>query len=393
MSVAPYPKYKDSGVEWIGKVPDSWHCLSARRLFKQIREEALVADEQLSATQKYGVIPQRLFMEIEDQKIVLALSGTGNFRHVEPNDFVISLRSFQGGIERSLHRGCVSPAYTVLRARHDLVSAYWAFLFKSGSFVGALQSVTEGIRDGKTVSYDQFSTIDLPIPPLAEQSVIAAFLDQETGKIDALVVEQESLIALLKEKRQAVISKAVTKGLNPNAPMKDSGIEWLGQVPAHWEVTRLKYAALRDGTGIQIGPFGGMLKDLPDAQTGFKLYGQQNIISGDFEAGDRWITEDTFLSNPVYQIREGDLLVTRKGSLGNCRPVPANATPGWFDSDSICVRVELARAAGAYIELLLHEAEYVAMQIGQTRRGAILSGINTEVLSNLVIVLPPLAGC
>ncbi|MGF6465111.1 hypothetical protein QFZ89_000269 [Paraburkholderia youngii] len=115
MSRPSYPKYKDSGVVWLGSVPTSWDVVQARRLFEQRRDDALPGDEQLSATQKYGVVPQRVFMELEDQKVVLALSGLDNFKHIEANDFVISLRSFQGGIEHSAYAGCVSPAYTVLR--------------------------------------------------------------------------------------------------------------------------------------------------------------------------------------------------------------------------------------------------------------------------------------
>jgi type I restriction enzyme R subunit len=106
-----YHEYKDTGVEWFPNVPHSWSVLPARRVFKQVRNPASPEDEQLAATQKYGVIPQRLFMEYQDQKVVLALAGTGNFKHVEKDDFVISLRSFQGGIERCHYVGCVSPAY------------------------------------------------------------------------------------------------------------------------------------------------------------------------------------------------------------------------------------------------------------------------------------------
>lgn len=177
-------------------------------------------------------------MEAEDQKVVLALSGTSSFKHVKKNDFVISLRSFQGGIEHSAYDGCVSPAYTVLRARHPVVPEYWGFLLKCSSYISALQTVTAGIRDGKSISYAQFGALEVPVPSVQEQAQIARFLGRETAKIDALIAEQEKLLALLAEKRQATISHAVTRGLNPNVPMKDSGIPWLGEVPAHWRVTK-----------------------------------------------------------------------------------------------------------------------------------------------------------
>ncbi|GAB6111554.1 restriction endonuclease subunit S domain-containing protein [Desulfomicrobium salsuginis] len=241
MSFPNYPEYKNSGVGWLRAVPSHWEVLAGRRLFSQQREPRKHDDEQLSATQKYGVLPQTLFMQLEDQKVTLALNGLDNFKHVEVDDFVISLRSFQGGIEWSRYSGCVSPAYTVLRPSRSVTATYWSYALKSVDYIGALQSVTDGIRDGKNIGYDQFGMIGLPYPTIQEQSAIAAFLDRETAKIDALVAEQEKLIELLKEKRQAVISHAVTKGLDPNVPMKDSCVEWLGEVPEHWSIIKVSH--------------------------------------------------------------------------------------------------------------------------------------------------------
>jgi type I restriction enzyme S subunit len=182
-------------VAWLADIPSHWQIYQARRLFEQRRDPSLPGDEQLSATQKYGVIPQRLFMEQEDQKVVLALGGLDNFKRVQPDDFVISLRSFQGGIERSRYSGCVSPAYTVLRPQSGLVPGYWEHLLKSSMYIAALQTTTDGIRDGKSISYGQFGALPVPLPSRREQTAIVAFLDHETAKIDALIAEQEKLIA------------------------------------------------------------------------------------------------------------------------------------------------------------------------------------------------------
>ena len=241
MSIAKYPNYKRTDERWVTHVPEHWYMLSGKRVFKNIRIRALKTDEQLAASQAYGVIPQSLMMKKNDAKVMLALKGTESFRHVDVNDFVISLRSFEGGIEHSKYTGCVSPAYTVLKPEEFCSPEYYRHLLKSDGFISALQSTTDSLRDGKSISYEQFGSITLPSPPLHEQQKIAQFLDYETAKIDALIDEQKRLIELLKEKRQAVISHAVTKGLNPDAPMKDSGVEWLGEVPEHWEVTKLGY--------------------------------------------------------------------------------------------------------------------------------------------------------
>lgn len=240
---APYSHYKNCDGLWIECVPSHWDVQSARRVFEERRDPSLAGDVQLSATQKYGVVPQREFMEAADQKVVLALLGTSNFKHVRANDFVISLRSFQGGIEHSSYDGCVSPAYTVLRARSEVAPRYWAHALKCDSYVSALQSVTSGIREGRSISYDQFGGLQVPVPPVGEQAAIADFLDRETARIDALIAEQEKLLALLAEKRQATISHAVTRGLDPTVPLKESGVEWLGRVPHHWTVMPIRMAA------------------------------------------------------------------------------------------------------------------------------------------------------
>ena len=237
-----YAEYKDSGSQWLGDIPSKWIIFDGKRVFKNRRELALDVDEQLAASQKYGVVPQSLMMKLNDSKVMLALKGTSSFRHVEKNDFVISLRSFEGGIEHSNYGGCVSPAYTVLNATKNIAPRFYRYLFKSNPFIAALQSTTDSLRDGKSITYEQFGAIPLVLPTVDEQEKIANFLDHETAKIDTLIEKQQRLIKLLKEKRQAVISHAVTKGLNPNAPMRDSGVEWLGEVPAHWDVVPLKRA-------------------------------------------------------------------------------------------------------------------------------------------------------
>lgn len=311
MSLQAYFTYKDSGEKWLGKIPDHWNCMPGRRIFIQRRESALEGDEQLSATQQYGVIPQQKFMELQDQKVVLALGGIDNFRHVEPDDFVISLRSFQGGIERSKYSGCVSPAYTVLRAAQSVTPSYWAFLFKSERYIAALQTATDGIREGKSISYEQFGRISVPVPPVDEQAAIANFLEIESTNINNLIAEQQRLIELLKEKRQAVISHAVTKGLNPDTPMKDSGIEWLGVVPVHWAVVGLtKYLA-------SVVDYRGRTPTKVDA--GVFLVTARNIRDGliDYMASEEFIADDEYEEVMRRGKPEpGDVLFTTEAPLG-----------------------------------------------------------------------------
>ena len=242
MQFKQYPSYKNSGVEWLGDVPEHWYIFKSNKIFKQSNVRSYESDEQLTASQKYGVIPQSLYMKKEESKVVLALSGIDNFKHVDKNDFVISLRSFQGGIELCFYDGCVSPAYTVLKPNKVINYSFWSYLFKSTIYISVLNTAVDGIREGKTISYTNFGKIYINIPPLSEQAQIANYLDTETTRIDNLIAKQEKLIELLEEQRKSIISHAVTKGLNPDAPMKDSGVEWLGDVPEHWEIYPISYS-------------------------------------------------------------------------------------------------------------------------------------------------------
>jgi type I restriction enzyme S subunit len=228
-------------VKWRCEFPDRWTVLPSKRLFPESKERAPESDEQLSATQEYGVISQAEFMRLAGRRVVQLNQNLELRKRVEIGDFVISMRSFQGGLERAWAEGGIRSSYAVLRPRADLVPGYYQRLFKSVDYIQALQSTANFIRDGQDMNYQNFVLIDLPCPPVSEQLCIAAFLDHETTRIDALIEEQQRLIELLKEKRQTVISHAVTKGLDPTVPMKDSGVQWLGEVPAHWDVIAIKW--------------------------------------------------------------------------------------------------------------------------------------------------------
>lgn len=236
-----YEKYEESGVKWIGAVPSHWKIERSKWLFSERKERARRGEQQLAVTQKYGVIPQSEFMETEGRRVTQVFLDFDILKHVEAGDFVMSMRSFQGGIEFSKHTGCVSSAYVALRPKQNVEPAFFRYLLKSTRYIEALQSTSNLVRDGQALRFENFSSVDLFVVPLHEQRAIAAFLDEKCAKVDQAVQIKEDQIALLRERRQILIQQAVTLGLNPDAPMKDSGIDWIGQIPAHWEVRRSKY--------------------------------------------------------------------------------------------------------------------------------------------------------
>ena len=236
---------KDSGIAWIGEMPEGWELQKGKYLYRQRSEKGNSIELQLlSPTQKYGVIPQSLYEKISGMKPVQldAKADLEQFKSIYARDFCISLRSFQGGFEYSQYNGVVSPAYQVFYRQSDTTyDAFYRYIFKEMGFIGYMNSFTKSFRDGKSIAFDDFAGTLLPVPPIAEQHRIAAFLDRRCAEIDAVIERTKATIEEYKKLKQAVITEAVTKGVRGERKMKDSGIEWIGEIPEEWEVLPHKY--------------------------------------------------------------------------------------------------------------------------------------------------------
>ncbi|MEL0166942.1 MAG: restriction endonuclease subunit S [Pseudomonadaceae bacterium] len=251
MSFPAYPANKYSGCEWIGDIPDHWSANPLKRAFKIEGGSTPTPDEVNWDGDIVWVTPadlsgqSSLFLDASKRTITatgLASSGT---TLLPAGSLILSTRAPIGSLAIALIRVCTNQGCKGLVPNADASSAYFAYVL--------LTAKAELNNRGKgttflEISGDELGRFEVPIPPFPEQTQIARFLDHETARIDALIEEQQRLIELLKEKRQAVISHAVTKGLDPTVPMKDSGVEWLGEVPVHWEVTKFKWP-LRTASG------------------------------------------------------------------------------------------------------------------------------------------------
>ena len=248
MSFPRYPRYKPSGIEWLVELPHQWNIERVRWLCKiQKRIVGELGYDVLSITQR-GIKVKDL--ESNDGQISMDYS---KYQLVQPGDFAMNhMDLLTGWIDVSLISGVTSPDYRVFSIRDPSVCdpRYLLYIFQMGYSNRIFYAYGQGSSQmGRwRLPTEQFNDLRFPVPPRDEQIAISTFLDRETAKIDELVVEQERLIELLKQKRQAAISHVVTKGLNSDAPMKPSGVQWLGDVPAHWKLSPLKYVVnLRSG--------------------------------------------------------------------------------------------------------------------------------------------------
>lgn len=246
-----YNEYKDSGVQWLGKIPGHWGKRKLKYLFTERSEKNHPDEPMLSATQSDGVILQSKYKN----RVVVVNTGFEGLKLVKVGDFVIHLRSFQGGIEYAYDQGIISSAYTILTPKQIEYSGFYKYLLKSNSFIDLLKICVTGIREGQNINYSKLKQYFIPLPPLSEQQAIVSYLDDKCGKIDNLLENKAKELELLAEMKQRVIADAVTKGLNPDITMKDSGIPWLPHIPEHWEVkpvrSLLKEADEKSETGTE----------------------------------------------------------------------------------------------------------------------------------------------
>ena len=238
-------KMKDSGIEWIGEIPEGWRTINPKALFTQRKDKAQKGERQLTSSQQYGILYQDDYMELTGSKVVTVEKDFDILKHVEAGDFVISMRSFQGGLEYSTNSGAISSAYVMLVPNLELVyPRFYRWLLKSSVYIDALQRTTNMVRDGQAMRYSNFAQVRLFTLPLDEQKSRADFLDLECSSIDKILSKTRSSIEEYKKLKQAVITQAVTKGVRGEREMKDSGVEWIREIPVDWEISRIKYVSI-----------------------------------------------------------------------------------------------------------------------------------------------------
>lgn len=232
-----YSNYKDSGVKWLGQIPQHWEVRKIKYVFTERTEKGFPEEPVLCSTQKYGVIPQSMY----ENRVVVVNKGLDGLKLVRKGDFVISLRSFQGGIEYAHYQGIISAAYTILEKKDNVSADYLKYLLKSHRFIQLLQTCVTGIREGQNINYGLLRKSSLPLPPLSEQLSIVSYLDVKISAMDRLVLLTQQKVEHLKALKQAIIQEAVTTGIpNKNHKLKQTNIKWIKQIPQHWEMKKIR---------------------------------------------------------------------------------------------------------------------------------------------------------
>lgn len=238
--MATYESYKDSGVKWLGQIPSHWEVKKLRAFFSEVCESnsALKVHNQLQF--KYGTIVPKPETGVDDA----VLKTISKYTVVNPGDIIINglnlnydFISFRVG--KVNEQGVITSAYIAMRPNNGLSPKFYEYMLKAMDAKKVFHGFGTGIR--ATLSFKELKHKLLPLVPLIEQEAIVAYLDKVTGDIDRAIEAQQKMIDALNERKQIIITRAVTRGLNPDAPLRDSGIDWLGQIPKHWDFCKLKY--------------------------------------------------------------------------------------------------------------------------------------------------------
>ena len=376
----PYAEYKESGLPWLGRCPKSWSVRRTKILFQERVQKGFPNEPLLAATQTKGVVKK----EDYETRTVTAQKDLHLLKLVEVGDYVISLRSFQGGIEVAHCRGIISPAYTVLKPRKQATSGYYSHFFKAKPFIDSLSLFVTGIREGQNIDYERLSRAEMPMPSPDEQAAIVRFLDYANRKIDGFIRAKRKLIGLLNEQKQAIIHRAVTRGLHPDVPLKPSGIPWLGDIPMHWETMRLKNACkIRGGFAFKTEWF---------RADGVPVVRMSNLRRGTLNLTDAVrISENDCVAG--FELEAGDILyglsgsVGATGSLGNFAVVAAGDLPAQLNQRVARFRPDGRILSVRFLVFLIHTSIFYDQVLADTT-GTAQFNVSTNDVGKVTFSLP-----
>ena len=384
---------KNSGIEWIREIPESWKLIRLQYILKE-RNEAnypIKTKNILSLTVSQGVVPY-------SQR-----AGGGNkakedlsaYKVVHEGDIVLnSMNVIAGAVNLSKYYGCVSPVYYMLYNQNAITTKYYNLVFQTEVFQKSLFGLGNGIlvkesSNGKLntirlrIPMEKLNKLLLPIPPLSEQQAIADFLDDKCAEIDNLSSAINEQIEVLKQYKKSVITEAVTKGLDPNAPMKDSGVEWIGEIPENWEVSRLKYASiLINGDRSDNYPSGNDLVD-----EGIIFLTSNNIHNIELENfKSKYITFEKYNSMRGAKIKINDIIFCLRGSVGQCS-INKTETQGTIASSLVVIRPE--KVNSSFLNYCLN-SKVANFQTDLYTNGSCAANLSAEVVNNYYFIEPPL---
>ncbi|MDO3657059.1 restriction endonuclease subunit S [Acinetobacter genomosp. 15BJ] len=380
-----YDVYKDSGLHWLGVIPDNWKIIKNKFLFNEINLRSFKSEHELLSVSQYTGVTKKS-ERIEVNEFLTNSNSLDGYKVVSKGDLVSNIMlAWNGSLGVSSYDGIVSPAYAVYRLVNNCCKEYFHYLLRTDLYKAEYKRQSTGVIESRLRLYtENFYAISSILPPLKDQQIISNFLKLKEMQIDQAIAIKEQQIALLNERKQIVIQQAVTKGLDPNVKMKDSGLEWIGKIPEHWQLSKLRYLGVTQN-GISAGSeyFGS---GYPFVSYGDVYKNRQLplVVDG--------LAKSSIADQKNYSVLEGDVFFTR-----------TSETVDEIGFASICYQtIEKATFAGFLIRFRPTNANYITKEFSKYYFNAqmmrtyfvkemnlvIRASLSQELLKNLIVLLP-----
>lgn len=380
---------KNSGIPWIGEIPKGWTVCFIKQIMRNKSIKGYPDEMVLSLYRDYGVVPKNS----RDDNHNVTSEDTSSYKFVEVGDFVINkMKAWQGSMAVSDYQGIISPAYYICRfTTDDIDRRYIHYLLRNDTYKAEYMRLSSGMRVGQwDLNIDDFLRIKMVLPSLLEQQKISSFLDRKCAEIDEMIALQEKIVEELKAYKQSVITEAVTKGLNPDVPMKNSGIEWIGEIPEHWEAHPFK-AFYKTTKGLNITKDNLVESGIPVISYG-QIHSKQNTGTSVNEELIRYVPADYIDSNPEclskkYDIFFADTSEDREGA-GNIALIDVE-TPIFAGYHTIMAHPS-DRVKSKYIAYLI-KTDAWRYQLRCKVQGVKLFSISQKFVNQTSIIVPPMS--
>lgn len=380
---------KDSGVDWIGRIPADWQICKAKNIFQNCKR--LVGEKHIE-TERLALTLGGVIKRDKEANDGLQPDDFSGYQYLLENELVFKLIDLENvqtsRVGLSPYNGMVSPAYIILKNKSKDNRFYYYYFLSMWQREVFNHLGDEGVRS----SLNAQDLLNLPILNPKNKNNIADYLDKRCEQIDKLIEIQEKEIDKLKEYRTSVITKAVTRGLDETVPMKDSEIDWIGIIPKHWRIVKIKNIIESSEFGIKCGPFGSALTGRVVDNGQIIIYGQWNVVDGKFDKIRNTIHFDSFEELSNYEVFPREILLSMMGTIGKCAIVPSNLKKGIMDSHIIKIRLD-----EKFIEPEFFVYQYdkdnsslVYQFFMKEKKGSIMDGLNTQIIKNAYLTLPPI---
>lgn len=380
-------KMKDSGVAWLESIPETWNLLQLGSLFLEHKHKNVGMQSSNLLSLSYGKIIQK---NINATDGLLPESFEG-YNVIDAGDIVLRLTDLQND-QRSLRvglcgeSGIITSAYTTLRRRNDaLNSKYFYYLLHSYDIRKGFYGMGAGVRQG--LNYAGVRKIMLTVPPESEQTAIAECLDRKTAQVDALIANVQAQIEKLKAYKQSLITEVVIKGLDPNVPMRDSGVEWIGKIPKHYDVIRMRYLI----NNYKAGPFGSaLITDQLQSDGDILCYTPEHIANQSTESNKNlYLPENRRKEMSQFFVSVGDIIFPIVGSLGRAMVITSDMPAGIINQRLAKFSIDAKKMDINYFMWLFAKSSFFHPFIDLFQRGSIIVNLTKAIIYDMPMIVPP----